>query len=288
MASRTAQNVALGLLAAAAAGLSAFAVWHVQQPHESLATAPAAPRAVVPTPAPAAGGDESSPADEQATATTEPPAPDTAEDADATEQPYPDTGATLLQAWQQAWSDDQSDLLVIGDGHSNLDSQWVQAWAEATAQDRPVDLAHWGEAADVQFNDPLTLSEGDGPLLRVWSASRAGSTITDAGERVGLFIETSQTPQAVLVSLGQSSGEEDVTPALDALLDELVQVPVLVTVGPRELYPQGVADAVHDWAEQNAERVAVVDLRDMDPAEPGAQEWAEAFQSQLDGASSDR
>lgn len=285
MASPTAQNVGLGLLAAVAAGLSAFAVWHVQQPHESLATAPPPPRAVVPTPAPATGAGETAPTEENGRATGAPPASAADDDAaDPTQQPYPDTGPVTVETWTQAWADDQSDLLVVGDGHSNLDSQWVQVWAEATAEERPVELSHWGEAADVEFNEPLTLSDGDGPLLRVWSASRAGSTIADAADRAELFLETSPSPRAVLISLGLSSGEEDVDAAMDQLLSELPEVPVLVAVGPRASYPEGVADAIYDWTEQDPGRVAVIDLRDMEPSEPGPQEWAAAFQTELGAA----
>src|SRR5690606_22567043 len=59
--------------------------------------------------------------------------------------------APSVEGWVDAWSD-ESDLLVIGDGLSNMPSQWVQLWARQVGRDRPVQLHHWGERSDVSFN----------------------------------------------------------------------------------------------------------------------------------------
>ncbi len=257
------QNVLIALLAVVAVGVSALAVLSVNRPQ--------APTALGTTDGPSTAA----PGDAAAT-TSEAPADDAASTSD--DGDGPETG---VEAWVQAWSDD-ADLLVVGDGFSNLPTQWVQLWAAAVGDDRPVEIRHWGEAADVSFNDPIELSTGDGPRLTVWSASRDGSTIHDAAERYGRFVEASTAPDAVLVSLGLDSGDEDVAEGLDQLVGEIDEdVPVLVAIAPEGLYDDGVGDAILAWAQEHADRVAVVDLRGATPDEASAEEWAEAFDAAL-------
>ena len=157
------QNVLIALLAVVAIAVSALAVVKVNRPQASGAALGATGSPTPATPA--------TPADDAA-ATSE--APDDEEA--STDGPE---GSAGIDAWVQAWSDD-ADLLVVGDGFSNLPTQWLQLWATSVGVERPVTIRHWGEAADVSFNDPIVLTEGDGPLLTVWSASRDGSSIHGA------------------------------------------------------------------------------------------------------------
>lgn len=268
--SRT-QNTLVAGLAVVAVGASAYAVWSVNRPHPSLVEAgPVAGPVPVSTPSPDADG---------ATESTGGPTSDETDET-ATTSPAPaaeDTDPPSVDAWLDAWSG-EADLLVVGDGFSNLPTQWVQLWAQQTGSDRPVQIHHWGEAADVSFNDPIVLSDaGDAPLT-VWSASRAGSSIQDAADRYGRFVDASAEPDAVLVSLGLDSGGEDIAAGLDALVGQIdADVPVLLAVGPQDLYDAGVGDALLSWAQDNDDRVAVVDLRPVAPGAPTAEEWAAAF-----------
>ena len=144
-----------------------------------------------------------------------------------------------------------------------------------------MEIRHWGEAADTTYNPPIVLSEGDGPELTVWSASRAGTTIAAARERLDRFQGEADAADAVLVSLGGSSKDEDVAAEMDAILDELPEVPVLVVIAPAGLYPAGVADALADWAPEHPDRVALIDLRDTAVADASAEAWALAFHATL-------
>lgn len=271
------QNAVIAGLAALALGMSAFAVWSVGRPHPSLQGGTGV------TGTPAAAGDD------DAATSSAPPASDVATETagdSGQETVEPTETAELLDAsvggWVRAW-EDEADLLVIGDGYSHLPSQWVQLWAAGLGGQRPVQIHHWGEAADVAFNDPIVLSDtGDAPLT-VWSASRAGSTIAAAAQRYDRFVSASTEPDAVLVSLGLSSANEDIPASLDALVAEVDDdVPVLVMVGPEALYQPGVGDAILSWAQDNNDRVAVVDLRIVAPANPTAEQWARAFQQAVE------
>ncbi|MFK5633704.1 hypothetical protein [Ornithinimicrobium sp. LYQ103] len=279
--STRAQNAFVVGLAALAVGTSAFAVWTVSRPHPSLSEVKDEP-----TDAPAIthntndGAGTSGP-DSQAntgdatpTATEEPgPVHDRAEPSDS-EPPH-------VEGWIKAWAD-EADLLVIGDGYSNLPTQWVQLWGGDVGQERVVEIHHWGEARDVTFNDPVTLSEMDGPELSIWSASRAGTTIAEAAERVQRFVDVADELDAVIVSLGMDSEDEDIAESLDLLMEELDEdLPVLVAVGPPGVYAPGVADAVEGWAQDNDDRVSVVDLRAIAPENSTAEQWARAFQQAI-------
>lgn len=298
--SPSAQNALLAALAAVAVGASGFAIWSVNRPPASVTdpgsgwTAPArvtdtasATTSTTPTGSTTAApgpGDSVAPT---AVAT----APDSAE---ATATAYPDDDAATgsaaptdepatVQEWVEAWAD-EADLLVIGDGYSNLASQWVQQWATLLAQDRPVQIRHWGEAEDRSFTDPITLSEGDGPALRVWSAGRAGTTIADATARLDRFDRASANPDAILVSLGMDSGDEDVPAAMDELLAGLHDVPVLIVIPPEGLYEPAVADDLLGWAEAHEGRVALVDLRESELVDATGEGWALAFRQALSDA----
>lgn len=275
--SRRIQDVLLAGLAAVAVGTSAYAVWSVNRPH------PSPTGSAIDAPSPAAPGEAAT-----ATVTTEPPdtdgdstasptaGPIGADDAPATGTPDDEHEPVSIEEWVAAWEDD-ADLLVVGDGYSNLTSQWVQEWAALVGQERPVQIRHWGEAEDVQFTDAITLSEGEGPELRVWSASRGGTTITEAADRVDRFVQASADPAAVLVSLGMDSQDEAVAPAMDELLAGMPEVPLLVAIAPEGLYEPDVADDILTWAQDNEERAAVVDLRETGLVDPTAEEWALAF-----------
>ncbi|OLT21987.1 hypothetical protein BJF81_14195 [Ornithinimicrobium sp. CNJ-824] len=280
------QNALIAGLAALAVGTSAFAVWSVNRPHPSLTGTltstegtDAGSDDARSTTDVTAEGDSSEPT---ASPTTETSAPS---DESATEEPTSaddssDVDRATVQDWVDAWSDD-ADLLVIGDGYSNMPSQWVQLWGDEVGNDRPVTIHHWGEAQDVTFNDPIVLSEEDGPQLTIWSASRDGSTIADAADRVDRFAEEAGGVDAVLISLGLDSGDEDVAGSLDELLAEFDGVaddaPVLLAVAPPELYDSGVAEDMVAWAEDNADRVALVEVGPAAPDNPTAEEWALAF-----------
>lgn len=250
-------------LAVLAISMSVHAVRQVNAPPPPLADSPVLAAAMAP-PATQAPADDGS-----ATVTADPPAQD--------------GPAVDLATWTSALSPDGAHLLVVGDGYSNLPSQWVQQWGVLVGAERPVAIRHWGEAADVSFNEPIELSTGDGPSLTVWSASRDGSTVQDAVERLDRFASDAADPDAILVSLGQGSGGEDVAGALDALLEGLPDVPVLLVVGPAGLYDAGVGDAIAGWGEEHSERVVTVDLRDAVAEAPTAEEWALAFQDALGG-----
>lgn len=294
-----AQNALLGALAAAAVGASGFAVWTVNRPHPSLdGAADTVPASAFVTEEAAVTEELAVATEELAAATTEPVSTD---DAGTTASPTdgpattsapgdetqrtadPVSEDTTVEQWVTAW-EDEADLLVVGDGYGNLRAQWVQEWASVVAQDRPVQIRHWGEAEDWWFTEPVVLSEGDGPELRVWSASRAGTSIADATERLERFGRASGDPEAVLVSLGLDSGEEDVPAAMDELLAGLDEVPVLLSIAPEGFYPTGVADDLLAWAQDNAERVAVLDLRDSELTVRTDEEWAQAFAQALEEA----
>lgn len=70
---------------------------------------------------------------------------------------------------------------------------------------------------------------------------------------------------------------------MDALLDELPDVPVLVTIGPADLYAPGVGDAFQEWSSDNDDLVSVIDLREQASPSPSAEEWAQAFADALEG-----
>lgn len=264
--SRRLQDLVIVLLAIVAVAVSALAVMKVNRPQETTAALGAS------------GSADAVGIVDDASATS-----GTAEDA---EQTTSSGDESTLEAWVDAWAGD-ADLLVVGDGFSNLPSQWVQLWADRLGDDRPVTIHHWGEAADVSFNPAIQLSDGDGEPLSVWSASRDGSTIHDAAEDYRRFVDASNPPDAVLVSMGLDSGEEDIADGLDQLVaqidDQDEDVPVLIAIGPDGLYDEGVGDALLTWAEDHADRVAVTDLRGMAPDSASAEEWAVAFQSALDG-----
>lgn len=252
------QNILLAILCVIAVGLSFMAFRAVNAPTTSgLGTLPAG---ATPPSGLTDGADASTEGPDDEAATSEVPA-----------------GQVDVETWAAAWSGDQSHLLVIGDGYSHLPEQWVQRWSELLGQERAVSVRHWGEAEDRSFNEPIVLSETDGPELTVWSASRADTTIAEATERLGRFDEASADPDAVLVSLGQGSADEDVASALDDLVDGLPDAPVLVVVGPDGLYDEAVGEAFSAWAEDKDDRVALVDLRDALGPEPTADEWAQAF-----------
>lgn len=276
-------NTLLIVLALGAVGASGYAIWNVRQmpePTAQVLSSPTPTEGTSTTPTATSDSENGQTTEETSTqasdnestssADEEPPESSDPEET-TTEQAEP-----TLSDWRSAWSDG-ADLLVIGDGYSNLESQWVQLWAGRQAEGRPTLVSHWAEGADDAFNDPIELSDGEGPDLHVWSASRDGTTIREATRRVDRFIDASAPPDAVLVTLGGSSGDENIPEQLDQLLDELPDVPVLVTAGPSGLYEPGVADDVVAWAEDNDDRVSLVDLRDATSDEPTAEEWALAF-----------
>lgn len=269
--SKRTQNAIIGGLAALAVGASGFAVWSVNRPHPSLENEePVATRTqpdteTATTTAGETGAGETDSGESDTDSTT----------AAGTREPSVDE-------WMEAWSE-EADLLVIGDGYSNLPTQWVQLWARNLGDDRPVQICHWGEAADVAFNDPIVLSDTADELLTVWSASRAGSTIQAAAQRYGRFVDASTQPDAVLITMGLSSANEDIEAGLDALVAEIDgDIPVLVSIGPGGLYDDGVGEAILSWAEDNQDRVSVVDLRDVAPENPNAEQWARAFERSLE------
>lgn len=117
--------------------------------------------------------------------------------------------------------------------------------------------------------------------MTVWSASRAGTTIADAHERLARFQGEATEADAVLVSLGGSSEGEDVAAEMDALLDELPEVPILVVIAPEGLYPAAVADTLAGWAQEHTGRVVLIDLRETAVPEASAEAWATAFHATL-------
>lgn len=214
-------------------------------------------------------------ADEEDTTQTAAPAEEQVE-----EEPSEPPVLTTV-AWLDALGEDGAALQVIGDGYSNMVWQWLQQWAGILAEERPVDIRHWAEAEDVTYNAPIVLSEGDGPELTVWSASRAGTSIAGARERLGRFQDEAEPADAVLISLGGASDGEDVAAEMDALLGDLPEVPIMVVIAPEGLYPDGVADALADWAEDHTDRVVLIDLRETAVPDASAEAWAVAFHTML-------
>ncbi len=273
------QNLGLAALAAVAVSLSAYAVWSVGQAPESAMTA------ALPGGSPL--GEERAPIsgpDTDATTATD-PAQDAATAGTAPDGDTPGSTAppaTSVAGWASAWSGPDADLLVIGDGFSNLRSQWIHQWATELAAERPVQIHHWAEAEDVRFNEPDVLSEGSGPGLTIWNASRGDTTIGEAAEHTQAFLGAASQVDAVLVSLGRGSAGEDVAASLDHLVGELdADLPVLVLAGPPGLYNTGVSDGILAWAQAHQDRVALVDLRGTAPDQATAEEWAGAFQAAL-------
>ncbi|MFK5646110.1 hypothetical protein ACI3ET_06230 [Ornithinimicrobium sp. LYQ121] len=281
--STRAQNAFVVGLAALAVGTSALAVWTVNRPHPSLSDLSPEPRAAPATAQggsdePVTSGPDTRTATEDATATSTAEPSESADE--ATDEP-PARNPPSVEGWVEAWAD-EADVLVIGDGYSNMPTQWVQLWGRDQGQIRPVEIHHWGESRDVTFNDPIPLSDMEGARLTIWSAGRAGSTIAAAAQRVDRFVEEAAALEAVLVSLGLSSANEDVAASLDRLIDEIDEdLPVLIAVGPSGLYQPGVGNAMLEWAEDNDDRVSVVDLRDVAPENPTAEQWARAFQQAI-------
>ncbi|NLG20783.1 MAG: hypothetical protein GX555_05030, partial [Actinomycetales bacterium] len=208
------QNLGLAALAAVAVSLSAYAVWSVGQAPESAMTA------ALPGGSPL--GEDRAPIsgpDTDATTATD-PAQDAATAGTAPDGDTPGSTAppaTSVAGWASAWSGPDADLLVIGDGFSNLRSQWIHQWATELAAERPVQIHHWAEAEDVRFNEPDVLSEGSGPGLTIWNASRGDTTIGEAAEHTQAFLGAASQVDAVLVSLGRGSAGEDVAASLDHL-----------------------------------------------------------------------
>lgn len=271
-----AANAGLVALALVAAGSTGYAIWSVRQPPAETGAAVAGGSSLASLTTDPASGTATSAQPDQAAATTG--APDEDDGGDAT--------PVSVQAWVEALeSGEEADLLVVGDGYSNLPGQWVELWAErlGTEQERPVQFRHWGESEDVAFNEALSLTDGDGPTLSVWSASRADTTVADAASRLPDFVAAATEPDAVLITLGRSSEGEDLPDALDDLAGELPDVPVVLVIGPADLYPDGVGDALEDWGADHPDQVAVVDLRDIAPESPSAEEWAQAFDEALRG-----
>lgn len=300
------QNIVLAAMAALAVGTSAYALWSVNQPHPSLqdradsaatqtpgtdaeagpggaGAGSTSPGATASDPAGATSGTDAAGTDAAGT-----DAAGATDGAPATGPAPPAAGlAGPVADWVAAWQG-EADLLVLGDGHANEDSEWVQAWGDLLGRDRPVTIRHWGEAADQTFNPPLTLAEGAGDPLRIWSGSRAASTIGSLTGLLPRMDAASADPDAILVALGSASVGEDVPAALDALLADLPpglgDAPVLVLVGPAGHYDPVVADALADWAAAATDRFALVDLRESAPEQADAQEWAQALQDALTAA----
>lgn len=272
MVSERMQNILLAAMGALAVGASAFAMWSVNRPHPSLE---------VPQEVRVADGDEA----RQTMGATSTTAQAEDDNAVHTEPPTAEVTSPPAEAELDDWLaavDGPADLLVIGDGYSNLPSHWLQQWGALLADDRKVVIRHWGEAADTSFNDPITLGTAKRNQLEIWSASRAGSSIDDAVQRLDRFLGDADGPEAVLITLGGSSGSEDVSAALDDLLEALPDVPVLLSVGPADYYAPGVGEDMATWGAKNAEQVVTVDLRDQTQGAPNAEQWARAFQSSLE------
>lgn len=284
--SKRTQNALVAGLAAVAVGLSGYAVWSVNRSSTGGAPLPGAGGATTTTPV----DEDEDGASTQGPDDTVSAAPGAGEASSPSEDGGDAASEGLeasVQEWVDAWSE-EADLLVVGDGYSNLPSQWVQLWGAQVATGRPVTIRHWGEAEDVTFNDPIVLSETDGPQLTIWNASREGSTVADATARIKRFVEEAGGEvDAVLVSLGMDSGGEEIAASLDGLITALNGiddgVPVLVAVGPPGLYEPGVADGVNAWSEEKDDRVALLEIGTEAPDEPTAEEWAMAFQQLLDG-----
>ncbi|WP_122263010.1 hypothetical protein [Ornithinimicrobium cerasi] len=267
------QDILLAILCVIAVGLSVLAFRTVNS-GGATATPPTTPGATATFGAPDAPTDDAE--------TTE--QPDDAATTTTTTGAQADDAS--VEGWIEAWSGPDADLLVVGDGYSALPEQWVQLWAGGEGTDRPVTIRTWNPTSDNGFADPVRLSEGEGPALRVWNASRPESTVADAAERFARFDDASTDADAVLVSLGQADAAEEVADELDTLLTEVGDLPVLVVVGPDNLYDDGVTDAIGGWAQDNSDRVALVDLSDGLGTQPTADEWAQAFAQALDEGSS--
>ncbi|MCK0112766.1 hypothetical protein MWU75_11505 [Ornithinimicrobium sp. F0845] len=263
----------LGTLAVVAISLTALAVWSVGSPSEA------------PTAGVAHALDPASSSDAAVESSAAPNAADTTGTATAADTPPTTLPAPTVGDWVSAWSTQDADLFVIGDGFSNLRSQWVHQWAGLVAAERPVQIHHWGEAADVSFNEADLISEGEGAQLTIWNASRADTTVSEAAGRTSEFLEAAGDVDAVMVSLGRESTPSGVAASLDQLVDEVgPDLPVLVVIGPPGLYGSDVADGILAWVEDHDERVSLVDLRESAPDEATAEEWAAAFQAALAGS----
>ncbi|WP_122263011.1 hypothetical protein [Ornithinimicrobium cerasi] len=287
--SERAQNGLLVALAGLAVAASAFAFWSVNRPPSSadVSDGTTTAAASIPQPTTDTRRPDSAGVTTTAPATSE-PTTDTSDPTETDASPTPTAAPPVLPTvagWLEALGDDDAHLLVLGDGYSNMPSQWVQLWGRLEGRERPVQIHHWGEAADRTFNDPIELSDVDGPELTIWSASRAGATVDSAVQRYDRFVGEADDVDAVLVTLGLSSTFEDVPGSLDALVGAIDDdLPVLVTVGPAGLFNRGVSDAIADWADENDDRVSLVDLRGEAPDLANAEQWATAFGRALDEA----
>lgn len=281
--STAAQNTGLALLAAAAIGASAYAYWSVNRPPDHSTTPAAstsAPAVAGSTAAPPDGASASS-ADDAATTTDS--STSTADPAGSTSQPASSPLASWVTALKRA-----DHLLVLGDGRANEDTEWVQVWSGLLAADRPVSLRHWGEAKDWSFTEAISLpgEAAEGDRLTVWSASRRASSVASVTELLPRIDSASADPDAILVSLGAASADEDVPAAMNELLaalpEGLAGAPVLVLVGPAGSGSDpGVDDALASWAQEHDDEVALVDLREGDAGAGDPQAWAQALQDAL-------
>lgn len=274
-ASRRTQNFILTSVSVLAVGTSSFAVWSVGRPHPSISTTVDGQRTESPSSAP--GETEPAMVDTPDT-TARPPSADVPIAASSHSE------SPSVESWLQGWSGQDADLLVVGDGNGNLPSHWIQHWGNLVATDRPVTIRHWGEAADVRFNEPIVLSASEGPDLTIWSASRAGTTVADASARYDRFREAGTDADAVLISLGLGSERENVGQAMDELMEEIGDdVPVLLLVGPTGSMEAEVGEELAVWADANTDQVVTVDLRKVSLSRATAQEWARAFARILEG-----
>ena len=187
------------------------------------------------------------------------------------------------QTWLDALAKPGAQLLVVGDRTVNDRDEWVVEWA-ALQGGRPIDVLFWQEESGASYEGRLRVGDEESPGadLTIWDAGREDTTVAQAADRVGSFVEQGAVPDVVLVTVTDGDRED-----FDALASELQEaagesVPTLVVLSPARWAPADEVRVLAAWADD--QKVPVIDLRaSTDSPIPTPREAAQAVQERLEG-----
>lgn len=179
--------------------------------------------------------------------------PEPAEPVDALEH-----GRTVL-----ADLDEPVVLAVLGDSTSNLVGQWVHAWGEQIAAQRPVSLSHWDEQSGRAYHVPWVFDSGtEAAPATIWSGSIAAATPATARALLPAIVP--ERPDLAVYNYGHSLQADEVEQQFTKLHDALESlygpVPTVVVLQNPQVEDENAAvrQAIRDWAESNDH--AVIDV----------------------------
>lgn len=179
--------------------------------------------------------------------------PEPAEPVDALEH-----GRTVL-----ADLDEPVVLAVLGDSTSNLVGQWVHAWGEQIAAQRPVSLSHWDEQSGRAYHVPWVFDSGtEAAPATIWSGSIAAATPATARALLPAIVP--ERPDLAVYNYGHSLQADEVEQQFTELHDALESlygpVPTVVVLQNPQVEDENAAvrQAIRDWAESNDH--AVIDV----------------------------